>query len=124
MRYSGLFYLATPYTKYSLGIEEAYKAACAQTALLLEAGIPIFCPIAHTHGPAIVGKIDPSINNTLWIKLDQEFINVCRAVIVCKLGGWDQSIGVRMEIDEFERQGKPVVFMEPGIIPKDGMLRA
>lgn len=53
------YYLATPYSRYAAGIEAAFQAASEQAAILVRHGIPVFCPIAHTHPIAIHGDIDP-----------------------------------------------------------------
>ena len=46
------WYLATPYSKFPGGLDAAYVEACKAQALLIKAGVPVFCPISHTHGPA------------------------------------------------------------------------
>jgi len=43
------WYVATPYSKYEDGSEEAFRQACLVSASLLQEKIPFFCPIAHTH---------------------------------------------------------------------------
>ena len=54
------WYLATPYVKFPGGLAAAFVAACEQYALLIRAGVPAFCPIAHSHGAAVHGGIDPA----------------------------------------------------------------
>lgn len=110
------WYLATPYSKYHLGIEEAFRDACRQTALLIRAGVPTFSPIAHTHPIAIHGDIDPFAHE-IWLPADRPMMDAARGLIVCKMDGWAQSYGVRVEIQTFEAAGKPVVYMEPGEVP-------
>lgn len=110
------WYLATPYSKYAEGIEAAHRHACEQAALLVKAGIPVYAPIAHTHPIAIHGQLDPKDLDT-WLRVDRPFIDVACGIIVCQLPGWADSKGVEYEIREFDRAGKPVVFMEPNEVP-------
>jgi Domain of unknown function (DUF1937) len=110
------FYLATPYSKYPGGTEAAYIAACEQAALLIQRGVPVFCPIAHTHGVAVHGRIDP-VDHDIWLPADRPFIRAAAGLIVCKLSGWETSFGVQHEIRDFDDQGKPVIYMEPGTVP-------
>jgi len=113
-----LWYLATPYTKFPGGINEAYVAACQQHALLLQAGVTVFCPIGHTHGPAVHGGIDPT-DHELWKAADAPFLRICTGLLVCKLPTWDQSRGIEHEIKEFRAAGKPIVYMEPWHVPSE-----
>ena len=112
------WYLASPYSKYSAGIFAAYVDICQQTALLVRAGIPVFSPIAHSHGIAEFGDIDPA-DHAVWLPADAPFMDAAHGIIVCKLPGWDNSRGVQHEIDVFAAAGKPVVYMEPGTVPAD-----
>lgn len=113
------YYLATPYSKYPDGIEAAFVVACEQTAILVNAGVPVFCPIAHTHGVAVHGGIDP-MNHDIWIPADRPFMEQAKGLIFCKLPSWEVSFGMNAEREFFEQSGKPIFMMEPGIIP-DGV---
>jgi hypothetical protein len=110
------YYLATVYSKYHLGIVHAHAEACRQAALLVRAGIPVYSPIAHTHSIAIEGDIDPFDHN-IWLEADRTFMEAAKGLIVCKMQGWEESYGIGVEIESFERQGKPVYWMEPGELP-------
>ena len=81
--------------------------------------MPIFSPIAHTHGVAVHGEIDP-YDHAIWMPADQHMMNAAKGLIVCKMDGWEASYGVKMEIEYFMAANKPVVFMEPGLVP-DGL---
>lgn len=112
------WYLGTPYTKYKDGIEEAYMEAARQAAFLIKEGIPVFCPITHTHPIAVYGSIDPT-DHDIWLKVDQAMIDQAYGMIVCMLDGWEQSTGVTYEIKEFKRQNKTIIYMQPGEIPPE-----
>lgn len=111
-------YLATPYSKFSGGIEAAYKAACDQAALFVQAGVPVFCPIAHTHGMATHGMLDP-LDHETWLDADRPFMDAAKALVVCMLPGWEESYGVECEMKHFAAAGKTTYLMTPGQIPTE-----
>lgn len=110
------WYLATPYSKYPLGSAAAEKIACENAALLILAGIPVFSPIAHSHGIATHGVINP-FDHEVWMALDRVFMKAARGLIVLKAEGWETSRGVNEEMKFFREANKPVWPMEPGHIP-------
>lgn len=111
------WYCATPYSKFHLGIEAAFEQACIQAALLISAGISVYFPICHTHPIAMQGGIDP-LDHEIWLPADRAFMDAAKGLIVCKMDGWQDSYGVGVEIETFKAAGKPVVFMEPGVVPE------
>ena len=111
-------YLASPYSKYKHGIHKAHQAACEATALLVQAGIPVFSPIAHTHDVAIYGRLDP-LAHTLWMPADRPFMEAAKGMILLTLEGWEESYGVEIEMNYFASARKPVYWMAPGQIPEE-----
>jgi len=112
------WYLATPYSKYPDGITTAFRVACEQTALLVRARIPVFCPIAHTHPIALEGGIDP-YDHTIWIPADKPLMEGAKGLIFCKLPSWEISYGMGVERDFFLSVGRPVIDMTPGVVPHE-----
>jgi Domain of unknown function (DUF1937) len=111
-------YLATPYSKYPGGINAAYELASREQALLVWAGVPVFCPIAHTHGAAIHGDLDPK-DHGIWLKADAPFMDGAAGLIMLKAETWQDSYGMRKEQEAFRDAGKPVFWMTPGRIPDE-----
>ena len=111
----GFWYLATPYSKYALGREAAYQEACKQTALLVKAKVPVFCPIAHTHGPGETGIVENDLET--WLVADRPFMDAAKGLIICGMDGWSVSAGIAAEIDVFQAACKPIIYMSPGIVP-------
>lgn len=108
-----LFYLATPYTKYPHGIEQAFIDACKLAARLLnEKKFSVYSPIAHTHPIAIHGNIDP-YELSIWLPFDANMIRVCNSLLVAHMDGWEQSSGIAHEVDEFSRARKPILDLDP-----------
>jgi len=110
------FYLATPYSKYAGGIDEAFKLACRAAAEFVKVGIPVYSPIAHTHPVAIHGGIDP-YDHRIWLPADEPFMVAARGLIVVMADGWDESFGIAEEIKHFQKAGKPIIYTIPGQVP-------
>lgn len=113
------WYVATPYSKYEGGLEAAFIMASQVTARLVKAGVPVFCPIAHTHPVAVHGGLDP-LDHGIWLPADRPFMDMACGLIMVRAPGWEQSYGMRVEREAFDAAGKPVVWMDPeGPIPAE-----
>lgn len=104
---NALAYLATPYTKWKDGIDDAFVQAAKIAALLMRSGIKVYSPIAHTHPLAIHGNIDP-FDHAIWLPFDQAMMDACGVLIVAHMDGWQESKGVMHEIDYFMKARKPI----------------
>jgi hypothetical protein len=113
---SGFYYLATPYTRYPEGTEAAFLMACQQAALLLRAGIIVYSPIAHMHSVAVHGGLDTSYA-TPWMDYDAPLMAAAKGIIICRMTGWKASFGVMHEREAFQAAGKPIIYMDPGVVP-------
>lgn len=102
-----LAYLASPYRLYPAGHEQAYADICAIAAQLLKAGVKVFCPIAHGHGIALHGEIDPD-DMAVWHELNKAIMDRCDVLIVAHMKGWDVSNGIYEETKHFEQAGKTI----------------
>lgn len=107
-----LIYVGTPYSKYVDGIDAAFVEAAKLTARLMRKGLKVYSPIAHTHPLAMYGKIDP-MDHSIWLPFDGAMMDKADAMIVAMMFGWEDSKGVRHEIDVFTAAGKPVFFLNP-----------
>jgi len=110
------FYLGSPYSKFHLGMDAAALAACHARGVLVSAGIPCFSPIIHSHFVAKVCKMDPTDYN-IWMPSERPIMEAANGLIVLKLLGWQESVGLRLEMDFFNEKGLPIVYMDPGIVP-------
>lgn len=105
------WYLASPYSKYPNNIADAYETVSGVAAKLIESGLDVFCPIAYSHPIALHGDLDP-LDHKLWMRLDQPFMDAASGLLVCMMPGWEESIGVAYEIEQFKVAGKPVHYLE------------
>ena len=107
-----LYYLGSPYSKHHAGIEGAFQEISAIAARLIERGVPIFCPISHSHPIAIHGGLDP-MSHDIWLPVDAHLMRVCGAMLIAKMDGWNKSYGVSEEIKAFRKAGKPIYTLDP-----------
>lgn len=112
LRDARLIYLATPYSKFPGGIDEAYREAARLTAKLLLAGLKVYSPIAHTHPVAIYGGLDP-VDHSIWMPFDAAMMDASSHLLVAMMPSWRQSYGITLEIEAFMNAGKPVLFLDP-----------
>jgi hypothetical protein len=110
-----IIYLACPYTHADHRVREGrFKSATAAAAELIRQGYIVYSPITMTHPLDVVlaGDTD-TLGSDYWIKFDEAFMAVCSEMIVLQIDGWDQSQGIKREMDYFKRRGKPVRFLSP-----------
>ena len=112
------WYLASPYSKYPSGVHRAHVHVCQQAALLIQAGVPVYSPIAHTHPIALWGGLSP-YDHDIWLPADKPIADAAGGLIVLKLEGWSKSFGIAEEIEWFAERGLPVIYMEPGVVPAE-----
>ena len=105
-----LAYLASPYSRFHLGLEAAFIKASQIAAKLLVSGVKVYSPIAHTHPIAVYGDLDP-MNLNLWYPHGHVMMERCDCLIVAHMEGWDTSHGVKTEIEYFRKMDKPIFDM-------------
>lgn len=110
-----LAYLATPYSRYPLGLEQAFVDACALAARLISAGLHVYSPIAHSHGIAMHGAIEP-LDQQFWMAFNGTMLNRCDELFIAHLDGWENSSGIAYEIDYFGRRKKPIFDLNPSTL--------
>lgn len=108
-----MIYLASPYSSPSSVVREArYRLVCRMAARLMrEEHADIFCPIAHSHGIAIYGKLASDF--AFWLAYDKRRLLGCTSVWVAAIPGVGDSLGVRAEMDMAEGMGLPIRFVPP-----------
>lgn len=104
----GYYYLATPYSKWVHGLDDANIVAQLLTSRIMLERVPVFSPIAHTHGIANFLK-DEAIahDHDFWMQADKPMFDAAHGLLIADLQGWRESKGVKMEIDWCVAQRKP-----------------
>lgn len=116
--WSDLVYLASPYTSVkhtglTAEIEQAgrFEEVSRMAGHLMAKGLKVFCPIAHSHPIALYSKLPPT-DGDFWINQDLAVLQHCKRLLVYKMPGWEESRGVKMEIEFAERNNIPVEYLE------------
>src|SRR5678815_3413870 len=121
-----MIYLASPYSvgpKGAYGEEDTgrasknmrtrrYKAACKKAAQLMDKGLVIFSPIAHSHSIELEG-MDKVQTGNFWLEQDLAILKHCTDLFVLCLPDWERSRGIAREIEFAQDNGIPVSYLEP-----------
>lgn len=107
-----MIYVASPYTHGNPDIvQQRFEQVESITAELLRQKLHVFSPIVHGH--VIADKYDMPSDFAFWRDYCIGMLQSAAALHVIKLHGWEQSTGVRAEIEEAERLGLPVTYIDP-----------
>lgn len=103
-------YLASPYSHVDPTIKEArYQAVCRAAAKLVAQGMHVLSPVAASHGLHVHGGLD--MRWDFWKDYDRELIGMCDGLIVVTMDGWQESVGVKAEIEIARELGLPITYM-------------
>lgn len=110
-----IIYLAAPYSHPSASIRLLrFEEVTAAAARLIGDGKIVFSPLTMTHPiDLIMADTDQTMGSDYWVRFDEAFMHHCSEMIVLMLDGWEESAGVRREIEFFKAHGKPVSFKHP-----------
>ena len=105
-----MIYLAGPYSHPDALVREArFDAACRATADLVHAGRVVFSPIVHGH-PLV--RFGLPTDWSFWQWFNTEHLRRCDEMLVLQIDGWQESEGVRAEIELARAMGKRVSHRE------------
>lgn len=106
-----MIYLISPYTHDSIHVMDyRYRMACKACSVLVDRKIVIYSPIVHWHLIAEARELPRG--HEFWMFHDHEMISLSTAVILLKLKGWEDSDGVKRDVEEAEKLGKPIIYAE------------
>lgn len=105
---TGYWYLATPYSKWPHGLDDAARVAEKLAARLLEERFPIFSPIAHSHSIAQHVVAAEKRDFDFWLGADKPLVDAAIGLLIADLTGWRESRGVVQEIKWGREQKKPI----------------
>jgi nucleoside 2-deoxyribosyltransferase len=107
-----MIYLASPYSDPNpVVMEERFRAACIAAGELMNQGLVVFSPIAHTHPIAVACNLPRGWD--YWHQFDLEFIRAADALIVLRLPGWNKSKGIDGELSIARDLCIPIDFIDP-----------
>lgn len=111
-----LVYLACPMKHNNRAVVQSRcEAATRVAAYLHDNDIPVFSPATHGLGlTSVIAKTARQQPWEYWAKIDLPILtNCCTRLVVLALPGWEESIGVRAEIDTARSIGLPVILLSP-----------
>lgn len=107
-----LTYLASAYSHPSAEVrEERFRAVCRAAAELMRQGHLVFSPIAHSHPIALAGTLPTDWH--FWAAFDRAYLEASRELIVLRLDGWRESVGVTAELAIAAELGIPISYIDP-----------
>ena len=112
MKHLGLCYLATPYTNYPDGHEQAFIDASKLVARMIIAGFSVFSPIVHTHSVAVHGNLNKTDHN-FWLGVDDDFMIVSKTLLIAQMKSWEESDGIERELKRFKELEKKYYYLDP-----------
>lgn len=108
---SQLIYLASPYSHPDDEIrEDNYVVVSNIAADMVADGQVVFSPISYGHN-LITFKEMPS-NWEFWFNFCVTFLLKCDKLVVCKMPGWENSVGVKEEIEIAINHGIDVEYID------------
>ena len=118
-----IVYLACPYTHPDKKVrEERFQAATHAAAQLINSGLIVYSPITMTHPlDLVMGGGTETLGSEYWVAFDEAFMDFCSEMVVLQIKGWDESEGIRREIEYFLAKAKPIRFLNPNGPSKQNM---
>jgi len=111
-------FLASPYSHPDPAVRERrYQQAAKATAYLIcHRGMTVFSPIVHSHPLALIGGLD-ACDLAFWQRQNKPFMDACYGgLIVLKLDGWKESVGVQAEIAFMRGKRRQIEYLDPADI--------
>jgi hypothetical protein len=108
-------YLACPYTHIDPAVRESrFRVATDVAADLIRSGRIVYSPIKMTHPiDVVLAGHGNTLGSDYWVEFDEAFMEMCSEIIVVKLEGWEQSSGIRREVEYFKARKKPIRYIDP-----------
>lgn len=107
-----MIYFASPYTHESKAVERIRFTVIREvTARACIAGHPVYSPIMHCHEMALAHKMPTDW--LFWKKYNTAFVRKADAVWILTLEGWEQSKGVKYEMDLAHNLFIPCTLISP-----------
>jgi hypothetical protein len=83
--------------------------------LLALRGVVAYSPLSHSFGVLTQSGQD-AIPESYWLDHGLAMLGCCAAMMVVCIPGWEQSNGVRNEIEYAVSHGIPVWYFSPGVV--------
>jgi hypothetical protein len=116
---SKLYYLASPYRSFYgkkipglyKRLDKAFEAVSELAGQLAAEGVFTFSPIAHSHPIALFSELDATKDEP-WYSWNVLLMEKMEGMIVAKFPGWDESKGIKFEIEYYKKNNKEVYYLD------------
>ena len=102
-----IIYLAAPYShKDKAVMQDRFEWVSAVCAELMKKGYVVFSPITYSHQLSIDHSLP--CNWEFWKNIDETFLKVCDGMLVLTLDGWEESVGLKAEVELAIKKAIPI----------------
>lgn len=104
-------YLAVPYTDPDPEVMRSrFEMANRMAAEFMKRGLLIYSPISHSHPIAQYGL---PLDWEYWQHYDKEILSICDEIMIIMADGWEESKGIKSEMDVAFQQGMVISYVKP-----------
>lgn len=108
------YYISNPYNGTEEQKEQRAQIAAEVCGFLLKKGIYAWSPIVHNHAMMkTFNQFTLEERRTKILDFDFSLLKSSKGMIVLKIEGWDQSYGVKAEIDLCNQLSIPIKYLDP-----------
>lgn len=103
-------FLACPYSHPDPEVtEQRFNACNSVAARILESGAALYSQVSMSHpiNRELSGEHRNNVGK-LWAPVDVVFMELMEELVILDLPGWDESSGIKREIEFFKDRGRPV----------------
>lgn len=107
---ASLIYIASPYSHGNPAVRALRYEQARLTAInLLREGLPAFSPIVYGR------EMEKAIGTDYvsWKLLNDAMLESAASMLVLMLDGWEDSAGVKYELEFAKKRGLPVSYIDP-----------
>ena len=105
-----MIFVSSPYTHHDPAVQQGrFETVKAYTAKLLSQRLVAFSPIVYCHPLAIAHSLPGDAQ--FWKAFNWEMVNHSNAMHVLCLEGWNESSGVKMEMEWADSLSIPISYI-------------
>lgn len=106
-----MIYIASPYSHKDHSVmDQRYESVAKFAAVCISLGHKVYSPIAHNHPLAKNYALPRGFD--FWLEYDLHILKRCDELYVCKIDGWEESVGVQAEIKFAVENNIPITYFE------------
>ena len=106
-----MIYLASPYSDPDPMVRQhRFHQVCREAASMMRRGQMVYSPIAHSH---CIVRFGLPFDWEYWQAHSRLMLSFCDGLVVLRLDGWENSVGVQSEIEAARTMGIPIRHVAP-----------